>query len=103
MVDNRRALWAIFLIVVVDILGLAIILPLLPFYAEHYGATPLVVGGLVRIYALCQLLAGPLLGRWSDLIGRKPVLIVSQIGTLAGFIVLARAHSLSMIFLSRFI
>jgi MFS transporter, DHA1 family, tetracycline resistance protein len=100
---SKSALSAIFLIVVVDILGLAIVLPLLPFYAERYGATPQVVGYLVTIYALCQLLAGPVLGRLSDTMGRKPVLIISQIGTCIGFIILARAHSLALIFLSRFI
>jgi len=101
--NPKKALAAIFLIVVVDILGLAIVLPLLPFYAEHYGATPQVVGFLVTLYALCQLFAGPILGRISDRTGRKPMLIVSQIGTCIGFIVLAKAHALWMIFLSRFI
>ena len=72
--NSRSALGAIFLIVVVDILGLAIVLPLLPFYAEHYNATPQVVGYLVTTYALCQLLAGPLLGRLSDSTGRRPML-----------------------------
>src|SRR5579872_3276008 len=96
--NSRSALVAIFLIVVVDILGLAIVLPLLPFYAERYGATPQVVGYLVTTYALCQLLAGPLLGRISDSTGRRPVLIFSQIGTCVGFIILARAHALWMIF-----
>jgi MFS transporter, DHA1 family, tetracycline resistance protein len=93
----------IFLIVVVDILGYTIILPLLPFYAERMGATPGVVGLLVGVYAVCQLFAGPFLGRLSDRFGRKPLLIVSQLGTLAGFIVLAFSTSLWMVFLSRVI
>ncbi len=101
--SSRYSLFAIFLIVVVDVLGLAIVLPLLPFYAERYGATPQVVGYLVTTYALCQLLAGPVLGRLSDSTGRRPMLIVSQIGTCIGFIILARANALWMIFLSRFI
>ena len=78
-------------------------MPILPFYAEHYGASPQTVGYLVTIYALCQLLSGPLLGRISDRTGRKPMLLISQLGTCLGFILLARSHALWMIFLSRFI
>src|SRR6266480_5431673 len=84
----------IFLIVMVDVLGLTIILPLLPFYAEHFGASPTVVGLLVSTYALCQLVAGPVLGQISDHLGRKPVLTASQIGTFVGFLVLAFAPNL---------
>ena len=98
-----RRLVAIFLIVLIDVLGLTIILPLLPFYSEHFGAKPTVVGALVSVYAVCQLISGPILGRWSDRIGRKPILILSQIGTCVGFLVLAFAHSLAWIFLSRII
>jgi DHA1 family tetracycline resistance protein-like MFS transporter len=93
----------IFLIVLVDVLGLTIILPLLPFYAEKLGASATVVGLLISSYAFCQLIAGPVLGRWSDHIGRKPLLIVSQIGTLVGFLILAFANTLWVVFLSRII
>ena len=79
----------IFLIVVVDVLGLTIMFPLLPFYAEQFGASPTVVGLLVSSYAACQLVAGPVLGQISDRVGRKPVLLVSQLGTFIGFLVLA--------------
>ena len=99
----KNPLLPIFLIVVVDILGLTIMLPLLPFYAERYGASPSVVGLLVSSYAACQLIAGPLLGSISDQVGRKPVLLVSQIGTCVGFLVLAFAPNLAVIFLSRII
>jgi MFS transporter, DHA1 family, tetracycline resistance protein len=100
---RRSPLLPIFLIVVVDILGLTIMLPLLPFYAEHFGASPAVVGLLVSSYALCQLVAGPALGSLSDQLGRKPVLIVSQVGTFIGFLILAGANSLWMVFASRII
>ena len=93
----------IFLIVVVDILGLTIILPLLPFYAEHMGASPKQVGLLVSTYAFCQLISGPFLGSWSDRMGRKPILLVSQVGTFIGFLILARAEALWVVFLSRVI
>ena len=91
----------IFLIVVVDVLGLTIMLPLLPFYAERLGASPTVVGGLIATYALCQLLAGPMLGRISDRVGRRPVLLVSQVGTFIGLLILAYAPTLWLVFLSR--
>ena len=96
-------LLSIFLIVLVDVLGLTIILPLLPFYAESFGATPAVVGMLVSAYAICQLIAGPPLGHLSDRVGRRPVLLVSQMGTCAGFLILASARALWMVFLARVI
>ena len=98
---RSASLLPIFLIVVVDVLALTIMLPLLPFYAEHYGASPAVVGLLVGTYALCQLLAGPLLGQISDRVGRKPVLAVSQVGTFAGLLLLAWAPNLAVVFVAR--
>ena len=101
MKSQPSSLLPIFLIVVVDVLALTIMLPLLPFYAEHFGASPTVVGLLVGTYALCQLVAGPVLGQISDRVGRKPVLAVSQVGTLAGLLVLAWAPNLWWVFLGR--
>lgn len=103
MTSPKTSLLPIFLIVVVDVLALTIMLPLLPFYAEHFGARPSVVGLLVGTYALCQLVAGPLLGQISDRIGRKPVLAVSQVGTFGGLLLLAFAPSLVFVFIARVI
>ncbi len=100
---KRSPLLPIFLIVLVDVLGLTIVLPLLPFYAERFGATPMQAGLLTSVYAACQLVSGPLLGRLSDRTGRKPLLLVSQFGTFLGFILLARSSALWMVFLSRVI
>src|SRR5216117_1421628 len=100
---KKSPLFSIFLIVLVDVLGLTIILPLLPFYSDLLGATPVVVGMLVSAYAACQLIAGPPLGHLSDRIGRRPVLLVSQMGTFAGFLILASARALWMVFLARII
>jgi MFS family permease len=91
----------IFLIVVVDILGYTLILPLLPFYAERLGASPAAIGFLIATYAVCQLVAGPLIGRASDHTGRRPMLLMSQAGTLIGFLILAAANALWLVFLSR--
>lgn len=96
-------LLAIFLIVAVDVLGLTIMIPLLPFYAEKLGATPFQVGWLIGAYAACQLVSGPLLGRLSDSTGRKPLLLVSQAGTFIGFIITAFAPNLVILFLARMI
>jgi len=87
--------------VAVDVLGLTLMIPLLPFYAERMGASPAQVGWLIGIYAACQLVSGPFLGRWSDSTGRKPLLIVSQLGTCLGFIVTAFAPNLWVLFAAR--
>jgi len=97
------ALLPIFLVVLVDILGLTLILPLLPFYAERFGASPIVVGLLGATFAACQLVSGPILGGLSDRFGRRPLLLVSQVGTFLGFLLLARADALWMVFVSRVI
>jgi DHA1 family tetracycline resistance protein-like MFS transporter len=96
-------LLSIFLVVLVDVLGLTIILPLLPFYAESLGATPLTVGLLVSAFAICQLMVGPPLGHLSDRVGRRPVLLISQFGTFVSFLILASAQSLEVVFLARII
>jgi len=83
----------------VDVLGLTIILPLLPFYAERLGASPTVVGLLVSTYAACQLVAGPVLGQMSDRVGRRPLLLVSQMGTFVGFLILAWAGFIGLLWL----
>jgi len=100
---KRWPLLPIFLIVLADILGLTIILPLLPFYAEKLGASPTAVGRLGSAFAWCQLLSGPFLGRWSDRTGRKPLLILSQLGTFASRLLLAGAGSLWVVYLARII
>jgi len=100
--DFKRIL-PIIVIVFVDLLGLSIIIPLLPLYATRFSATPLVIGVLQATYPLMQFLGAPILGRLSDRFGRKPILVVSQIGTLAGFILLGFANTLWLLFLSRII
>ncbi len=81
----------IFIVVFVDLLGFSIILPLLPYYAGQFNASPQTIGMLIASYSICQFLASPILGDWSDHYGRRPVLIYSQIGSCLGFILMALA------------
>ena len=100
--DYRKVL-PIVVILFVDLLGLSIMIPLLPFYAARFGANALIVGILSATYPALQFIGAPLLGRLSDRLGRRPILLVSQAGTLIGFVVLALANSLWMLFVSRMI
>src|SRR5690349_4261719 len=87
----------------VESLGYAIVLPLVPFIAQQYGANELVIGGIFALYSLCQLVSSPLMGALSDTWGRKPLLLVSQATTCVGFLILALSNGLRLIFLSRLV
>ncbi|MBI5619975.1 MFS transporter [Candidatus Gottesmanbacteria bacterium] len=100
---KNKALLTIFLVVFIDLLGFGIILPLLPFIAEKYSANPLQIGLLTATYSLFQLLATPVFGRLSDRFGRKKLLILSQLGSVAGYLLLGFANSLPLLFLARII
>ncbi|BCX14589.1 MAG: tetracycline resistance MFS efflux pump [Patescibacteria group bacterium] len=100
---NKKALITIFLIVFIDLLGFGIILPLLPFIAEKYEANPAQIGFLTATYSFFQLIASPILGRLSDRYGRKKILILSQLGSAIGYLILALANSLPLLFISRII
>ena len=96
-----RPLLIIFLTIFVNLVGFGIIIPLLPFYAESFGASPLVIGLLFAVFSLCQLASAPALGDLSDRYGRRPVLIFSLLGTVISFAMLALAHSIAMLFAAR--
>ena len=98
-----RPLVIIFLTVLVNLVGFGIIIPLLPFYAQTFGASPLVIGMLFASFSVAQLFASPVLGHWSDAWGRRPVLILSLLGTVVSFVMLAIAHSLTMLFAARIV
>ena len=98
-----RPLLIIFLTIFVNLVGFGIIIPLLPFYAETFGASPLVIGLLFAIFSLCQLAAAPALGDLSDRYGRRPVLVFSLAGTVVSFVMMAVATSLTMLFLARIV
>ncbi|MFN8444894.1 MAG: MFS transporter [Caldilineaceae bacterium] len=98
--DFKRIL-PIFVVVIVDLLGLTIIIPLLPIYAASLQVSPLMIGVLNTVYPLTQLIGAPILGRLSDRYGRKPIMIISQIGTLLGFLLLGFANSFWLLLISR--
>ncbi len=90
----RSAKFPIFLIVFVDVIGLGITIPVLPVYAEGYfKLSGLQIAGLTSMFFAAQFIGAPILGRLSDRIGRRPVLIASQLGTLTGAILTAVALS----------
>jgi DHA1 family tetracycline resistance protein-like MFS transporter len=97
------SLSAIFGVVFLDLLGFGILIPQLGVYAVKYQASPFWVGLLVSVYSLMQFLAAPWLGRLSDVHGRRPVLLVSLVGSLAGYLLFAVADSFALLFLSRII
>ncbi|GAC1443226.1 MAG: tetracycline resistance MFS efflux pump [Vulcanimicrobiaceae bacterium] len=87
----------------IDILGFSILIPILPYYVKHFGASTIAVGALFAVFALCQFVAGPLWGNVSDRIGRKRVLIISQIGATIGWAGLAFAPNLAWVFVARIV
>jgi DHA1 family tetracycline resistance protein-like MFS transporter len=98
-----RPLLVIFLTIFVNLVGFGIIIPLLPYYALTFGASPVIVGLLFAVFSLCQLAAAPALGDLSDRHGRRPVLIFSLAGTVISFVMLALAHSVTMLFAARIV
>src|SRR5437773_11154385 len=98
-----RPLLIIFLTIFVNLVGFGIIVPLLPFYAESFGASPLTIGLLFAVFSLCQLVSAPALGDLSDRYGRRPVLVFSLAGTVVSFVMLAAAHSIGMLFAARIV
>lgn len=100
---KRSPLIVIFTTVFIDLVGFGIVIPVLPFYAEGtaFNATPRTVGLLFASYSIMQLIFSPILGGLSDKHGRRPVLLLSIIGTGIGFLILGMATTLWMLFIGR--
>ena len=97
----RTATFVLFVIVTVNLIGFGIVIPLLPFYGQHYGATPDEVALLLAVYSGTQFVTATLWGWASDRYGRRPILIVSLAGTLVSYLWLAYAPDLAQLFWSR--
>ncbi len=95
----------IFFTVFIDLVGFGIVIPILPFYASHepFGADPFQIGLLTAVYSLMQFVFSPILGRMSDKYGRRPILFISLIGSVIGYLVLGLANTLFLVFLGRMI
>jgi MFS family permease len=98
---RNKQLGSLFLVSVIDILGFGILIPLVPYMADRFGAAPTVITALFGSYSLCQLIAAPLWGRLSDRYGRRPILMSSLAGACASYVILGLANSLGWLFASR--
>ncbi|HWP41602.1 MAG TPA: MFS transporter [Blastocatellia bacterium] len=103
MAKSRSPLVIIFITIFIDLVGFGIVIPVLPLYAARFGASPTVIGLLLSVYSVMQFIFAPVLGRLSDRVGRRPVLLVSMIGTSFGFMLMGLAGSLELLFLARII
>src|SRR5262245_20121096 len=101
--SNKRALGLIFLIMLMDIIGLTIIIPVAPFIVQRFSQDALMVTALTGIYAAAQFLAAPALGKISDRVGRRPVLLVCILGSALGYFIFGIGGALWILFLSRLI
>jgi len=100
---RRASLRVVFGIVALDLIGFGILIPQLGVYGVKFGASPFTAGLLVAVYSLMQLVFSPILGRLSDRYGRRPVLLLSLAGSMAGYLLFAVANSLPLLFLARVI
>jgi DHA1 family tetracycline resistance protein-like MFS transporter len=100
---SRSPLVVIFITVLIDLIGFGIVIPVLPFYIEssRFHATPRDLGLLLASYSIMQLIFTPILGGLSDKHGRRPVLLLSIIGTGIGYMILGTARTLTMLFVGR--
>jgi MFS family permease len=97
----KNPLRILFVVAVIDILGFGILIPLVPYMAERFGAQPRTITWILGSYSLCQLLAAPFWGRLSDRYGRRPILISSFFGACLSYLVLCFAKNLEWLLASR--
>jgi DHA1 family tetracycline resistance protein-like MFS transporter len=98
---DRSPLRILFFVSMVDVLGFGVLIPLIPYMGERFGASPGVITAILGSYSLCQLIASPFWGRLSDRYGRRPILISSLAGACASYVILAFANNLGMLLASR--
>jgi len=98
---SRSTLFILLSIVVVDLIGFGIVMPVLPFYARDFGVTATTLGLLMMSYAAAQFVCAPLWGRLSDRVGRRPVILFSVAGTSASLLFFGLAESILWLFVAR--
>ena len=92
--NRKPSRLVIFLSVFIDLIGFGIVLPLLPGYAQEFGATSFTIGALIASYSLMQFIFAPVWGRWSDHIGRRPVMLIGNLGGAGSYALFAYASGL---------
>jgi DHA1 family tetracycline resistance protein-like MFS transporter len=92
---------SLFIVCVIDILGFGILIPLVPYMADRFGASPQLITPILGAYSLCQLIAAPFWGRLSDRFGRRPILITSLSGACVSYVILGFADNLWWLLVSR--
>ncbi len=103
MAKGRSPLAIIFVTILIDLIGFGIVIPILPLYADHFGASATTIGVLLAIYSAMQFVCSPILGKLSDRVGRRPVLLASILGTSVGFLIMGFAQTLWLLFLARIV
>ncbi len=96
-------LYIVYFTVFLDLLGFGILIPLLPYVAESYNVSKIEIGFLMASYSLAQFIFSPIWGRLSDRIGRRPIILISLIGSSTGYLLFALADSMTMLFVARII
>lgn len=100
---KKGSLITVFLVVLIDLIGFGIVLPLLPFYAGEFDASPIAIGLLYSVYSIAQLIFSPIWGSFSDKIGRRPIMLMSTFGAVIAYIIFGFAGTLTVLFFSRII
>ena len=98
-----KRLYVIFLIIFTEVLGFSMVLPLIPFLGLSLGLTPIQIGLIASVFSFCQLFASPVTGKLSDRFGRRPLFLLSQLSTFAGFLLLGFATTAVLLIVSRLI
>jgi len=97
----KSSLKILFFVSIVDVLGFGVLIPLIPYMGERFGASPEIITAILGSYSLCQFVAAPFWGRMSDRYGRRVVLMTSLSGACASYAILAVAHGLGLLLISR--
>lgn len=98
---KKPSLKTVFFVVLLDLIGFGIVLPLIPFYATEFKASSVQIGLLFSIYSLAQLFFSPLWGKFSDHLGRRPIMIMSTMGSFIAYTLFALSNSFALLFCSR--
>src|SRR5881396_589638 len=101
MPTTRSRVAVIFFTVLIDLIGFGIIIPILPYYAQRFGAGGLGLGALLGVFSAMQFVATAILGRTSDRIGRRPILLATMLVNALGYVLFAAAHSYVVLFFAR--